>query len=137
MPDVGTDHGVRADRRALADLRARVDDRGRIDLGPIGNHAEQQLALGDDLIADERRGLRPRQRGAAPAERISSRSRSPGTTCRRNFASLTPRRYTRAFGRRVVRAAAAGSPPPATAIRASARPASAARRENAPGKTLR
>ena len=70
----------------------RVDDRRRIDLGRVGHEAEQQLGLGDDLIADVRDRLRPRQRRAPLPSVISSRSRSPGTTCRRNFASLTPRR---------------------------------------------
>ena len=34
-----------------------------------GTSAEQQLGLGDDLIADVRRGLRARQRRAPRAER--------------------------------------------------------------------
>ena len=34
-----------------------------------GTRPEQQLGLGDDLIADVRRRLRPRERGAPPAER--------------------------------------------------------------------
>ena len=40
-----------------------------MDLGPIGDDAEEQLGFRDELIADERRGVHPRQRRAAPAER--------------------------------------------------------------------
>ena len=86
--------GVRTDGRALADLRPTD---ATIAVGSIsvrvGDQPEQQLALGDDLIADD---TPPPARAASDARRrpseTSSRSRSPGTTCRRNFASLTPRR---------------------------------------------
>ena len=40
-----------------------------IDLGAVRHHAEQQLGLGHDLIADVGGGLSARQRRAAPAER--------------------------------------------------------------------
>ena len=69
MRDVLADHGVRADPRAVADLRGRVHDRTGIDVGPVGNQAEQQLAFSDELIADIRGGLRARQRRPARPQR--------------------------------------------------------------------
>ena len=67
--DVRTDARMRANRRAAADLRARVNDRRRVDLGLVRHQAEQQFGFGDDLVADNRRRLRARQRGAPLAER--------------------------------------------------------------------
>ena len=66
---------------------------GRIDLGPVRHEAEQQLGFGDDLIADDtpRPARAPATSRRRPSE-TSSRSRSPGTTWRRNLASFTPRR---------------------------------------------
>ena len=86
---VGADPHPGADERAGADRRpARPPTGGRSRLGRFRSDRilRQQLALGDLIPA---RWLRARR---ARAQVISSRSRSPGTTCRRNFASLTPRR---------------------------------------------
>ena len=66
---LGANRRVRADRRPSTDPGRRMDDRRGVDLGLVGNEAEQQLALGDDLIVQVRRRLRTRERGSAPAER--------------------------------------------------------------------
>ena len=62
-----------------------------IDLGAVGDDAKQEFALGDELLVGVGGGLGRPAMPPSPSE-ISSRSRSPGTTCRRNFASFTPRR---------------------------------------------
>ena len=130
--------GVRTDRRARADLRAAggrsPSDRSR---SRRRTSAEQQLGLGDDLIADVRRGLRARQRRAPPAERDFQ----PQPVARHDLPAelgvVHAAQVDARVGRRAARAAAAGSPPPATATRSSARRASAARRENGPGRIPR
>ena len=90
----GADGGVRTDRRSLADLGRRVDD-GRRMRSRCGRAISPSSSshFGDDLIADDTRSPAhaPSDARRRPSE-ISSRSRSPGTTWRRNFASLTPRR---------------------------------------------
>jgi hypothetical protein len=59
---------VRPDGRARADLGAWMHQRGGVDLGAVGDHAEQQFSLGDDLIADMCRRPRARQRRAPPGD---------------------------------------------------------------------
>jgi hypothetical protein len=66
--DAGSDLHVRSDHRAFANARPRVHDSGRIDLGAIGNEPEQELRLGDELIADVRDGPGSRQRRPALAD---------------------------------------------------------------------
>ena len=60
----GADHRVRADRRAARRSARRgwtIADSGSIAVS-IGDEAEQQLGFGHDLIADDRRRLRARER---------------------------------------------------------------------------
>ena len=90
---VGADRRVRADRRALADLRAAgarsPSDRSRSD------RRRCRAAARLPRRADRRRYAAACARASDARRRpseTSSRSRSPGTTCRRNFASFTPRR---------------------------------------------
>ena len=115
--------GVRPDRRPRADLRRGMHDGRRIDLGAVGHQAEQQLGFGHDLIADVRRRLRARERRAPPAER----DLEPQPIARHDLAAeLRVVDAAQVDARRRaarLRAAAAESPPPATATRASARPA--------------
>ena len=136
-PYVGTDQGVRADGRALAHLCARMDDCGWIDVRSVGNESEKQLALGNQLVADKSRSVRAGQRGASPAQLHFQPQAGPQAPP----AAETSHRRFRA-GRRERSAgddpfAAAGSPPPAKALRSSARPASTECRESALEKTPR
>ena len=131
--------GVRPDRRALADLRAGgwTIAVGSISV-PSGTSRQQQLALGDDLIADDRRWpARLRQRRAPAPERDFEPQPIAGHDLPAEFGVVDAAQVDARVRRRVFALAAAGSPPPATATRASARQASAARRESVPGRTPR
>ena len=130
MRDVRADDRVRADRRALADSGRRMHVRRRIDEGGARLDGQQQLGLGDELAVHV--GRAPAPWPAATASRpsvTSSRSRSPGTTLRRNLASLTPRSDTRA-----VAGAAARSRTSAAATWVSASIISTAGISGEPGK---
>ena len=86
----GADHGVRADRRARRRSRA---DGCTIAVGsispPVGHQAEQQLAFGDDLIADDTRSPAPR---ASDARRRPSDDLERGADRRAPPAAGTSRR---------------------------------------------
>ena len=98
-PAIGADADVGADRRRAARsscLRrsGRAGGRSRSD----GSRSDRARRRAPARL--RRRAGRRRRRPPAPApatlrrgpSEISSRSRSPGTTCRRNLALLTPRR---------------------------------------------
>ena len=55
--------------RPFADLGRRMNDGGRVDVGAVGHQAQQQLALGHDLVVEIRGRLRPGQRRAPALER--------------------------------------------------------------------
>ena len=76
-----------------------MDVRRRIDFRAIGATTSTSSASATGLAVDDRprAGRGPADRVAAPSV-TSSRSRSPGTTCRRNLARSTPRSATRARG---------------------------------------
>ena len=87
------------------DGRARRPAASRLD-------RHHELRLGDDLAVDRRDavGARDAVRAGGPSV-TSSSSRSPGTTCRRNFALSTPRSHARPCRRVAAGQAAAASRP--------------------------
>ena len=98
MRTCGPIDGVRPDDGAGADL-ARSDARAPSDrlLPRPASIAKQQLGLRHDLAVDVRRAPCACASATARGPSVtSSRSRSPGTTCRRNLASSTPRSARRA-----------------------------------------
>src|SRR5262249_29243822 len=68
-PRVRADDRVRTDAGARADLGAGMNERAWIDLDGVGNDAEEQLRLGDDLIADVGRRPRAGERRPPASER--------------------------------------------------------------------
>ena len=103
----------------------------------IGHDGEQQVGFGDDLIADVARRARLGQRRARPAQRHLE----PQPVARNDLPpELRVVHAVQIHARhrhRALRARAAAPRPPASASRASARPASAARPESGPGRSLR
>ena len=95
-----------------------MHDGRRIDLGRVGDETQQQLALGDDLVAEIRSRLGAGERRAPPSERDLQPQPIAGHDLPAELRVVDAAQVHAGVGRRRPRAPAAGSPPPATATRA-------------------